>query len=46
MATFAVAYRVGDERVVLSGLDSQGLADVLVYSSRFGEVCDVSVSSY
>ena len=45
--TFAICYTVkGYSPVVLSGLDAQGLADVVVYASQFGEVGDVSISTY
>ena len=45
--TYAICYTVkGYSPVVLSGLDAQGLADVIVYASGFGTVSDVSISAY
>lgn len=47
--TFAISYKVkgiDHGAVVLSGLDAQGLADVIAYAARFGEVTDVSISTY
>lgn len=44
--TYAIAYTVNSESIVLSGLDAQGLVDAVLYSSQFGVVTDVSISSY
>ena len=44
--TFAIAYTVNTENIVLSGLDSQGLIDAVLYSAQFGPITNVTVSSY
>lgn len=47
--TFAICYTVkGIDHgpVVLSGLDAQGLADTIAYAARFGQVVDVSITTY
>ena len=47
--TFAIVYTVkglDHGPIVLSGLTAQGLADALAYSGRFGEIVDVSITTY
>lgn len=44
--TYAIAYTVNTENIVLSGLDSQGLVDAVLYSSQYGPVTNVTISSY
>lgn len=44
--TYAIAYTVNTESIVLSGLDSQGLVDAVLYSSQYGPVTNVTISSY
>jgi hypothetical protein len=44
--TFAIAYTVNTENIVLSGLDSQGVADAIIYSSQYGPVTNVTISTY
>jgi len=45
--TYAIAYTVkGYSPAVLSGLDAQGIVDAIIYASQFGEVEDVSISTY
>jgi len=45
--TYSLCYTVkGYDPVVLSGLDAQGVADSIVYASKYGDVNDVSISTY
>ena len=50
--TYAIAYTVTGyaganvENIVLSGLDAEGLVESVIYSSQFGTVSNVSISTY
>jgi hypothetical protein len=45
--TYSLCYTVkGYDPVVLSGLDAQGVADSIVYASKYGDVNDVSITTY
>ncbi|MCX6460001.1 MAG: hypothetical protein NTZ03_06790 [Actinobacteria bacterium] len=43
---FSLAYTVNDQSIVLSALDSQGLANSIAYASTFGPLVNVAIKTY